>query len=70
MNKYVNKGYNTIYMTGESSNLDFDTFDIVAWKMVSSLVSHPPFRLSAQYPAVQTPVNSRLTLRLAPENGD
>ena len=30
MNKSVNKGYNTIYMTGESSNLDFDTFDIVA----------------------------------------
>ena len=30
MNKYVNKGHNTMYMTGESSNLDFETFDIVA----------------------------------------
>ena len=61
MNKYVNKGYNTIYMTGESSNLDFDTFDIVAWKMVSSLVSHPQFRLSVQYQTVQTPVNSKVS---------
>jgi len=25
MNKYVNKGYNIIYMIGESSNLGFET---------------------------------------------
>ena len=33
--------------------------------MVSSLVSHPPFRLSAQYQTVQTRVNSRYNSKVS-----